>query len=97
MLPTQDPTSCDSSIDELAHQITAIGLGMPAILLLEAHKPLAFLMSQLILIAQPSITLFLSDATVERYAAIFGDDRQVEQLIVTLEQHIATSKTGTDR
>jgi hypothetical protein len=64
------------------------GLTGPAILLLEAHKPWAFLGSQLILVVQPALDSFLPRHLLENLALMLSEDDQIEQLIVTLEQKI---------
>lgn len=74
-------------VEQVAQKIFDIGLATPAILLLEAHKPLAFLASQLLLIAQPTLNLFFSPPTTENYINLLAEEAQLEQLISRLEQH----------
>jgi len=86
-------TSCNFSamthnlfIEQLAEKITTSGLTMPAVLLLEAHKPLAFLVSQMLLVAQPSLNLFISPTFTQNLTNLLAEDEQLEQLITTLER-----------
>ena len=74
-----------SFIEKLAAKITDLGLTGPAILLLEANKPLAFVGSQLLLVAQPTLDMFLRPGVTQNMADLLTDPAQVEQLIVTLE------------
>jgi hypothetical protein len=72
--------------EKLAQKITTLGLTTPAILLLEAHKPLAFMGSQLLLVAQPSLNLFLSADLTRNMADLLADPIQIEALIAQLEE-----------
>lgn len=72
-------------IQNVADKIADLRLTMPAILLLEAHKPLAFLGSQLLLIAQPTLDIFLPQNLVNDLAKLLAEPEQVEQLITRLE------------
>jgi hypothetical protein len=72
-------------IDKVAQKITALGLTFPAILLLESHKPLAFLGSQLLLLAQPPVDLFLPQGLSANTVDLLADPRQIEALLVKLE------------
>jgi len=72
-------------IEQLAEKISATGLVMPAVLLLESHKPLAFLASQMLLIAQPTLNLFISPTFTHNLTHLLAEDEQLEQLITTLE------------
>ncbi len=81
--------STDNFIDQLANKISQLGLASPAIALLEAHKPLGFIGSQLMLMAQPTLQIFLPPQTVQNTTALLANSDQLEQLIVRLEQ-----KTG---
>jgi hypothetical protein len=82
------PVTQTHFIEQLAAKIKASGLAMPAILLLEAHKPLAFLASQMLLIAQPSLNTFISPNFTHNLTTLLAEDDQLEQLIATLEEAI---------
>ena len=71
--------------EKVANKIIDLGLAAPAILLLEAHKPLAFLGSQLLLIAQPTLNVFLPQTLTRDSADLLADTRQFEHLIDCLE------------
>ena len=80
-------------VEELANKITDLGLTAPAILLLEAHKPLAFIGSQLLLIAQPTLDIFLPGNLVGHTANLLANPDQLEDLITRLEMSNAASST----
>ncbi len=69
----------------VANKITDLGLTAPAIFLLESHRPLAFLGSQLLLVAQPTLDIFLPQNLVKNTASLLSDSDQLEALIVQLE------------
>lgn len=76
-------------IKEVSNKISQLGLTGPAIALLEAHKPLAFVGSQLLLVAQPTLDLFFPRNQVQELAELMADSAQVEALIVSLEKSTA--------
>jgi len=76
----------DRLIEDLARRIESLGLTAPAVLMLEAHKPLSFLGSQAILIAQPLLSLIIDPVKSTEYASLLEDRGNVELLIRRLEQ-----------
>jgi len=72
-------------IHKLADKIVDLGLTGPAILLLEANKPLAFLGSQLLLVAQPTLDMFFAPSFTRQTIDLLADPEQVEQLTLALE------------
>jgi hypothetical protein len=74
-------------VEKVAHKLTGLGLAAPAILLLEAHKPLAFIGSQFLLVAQPTLNLFVSPNFTQGLVDLLADPIQLEQLIAQLEQN----------
>ena len=80
-------------IEKVADKITNLGLTAPVVLLLEAHKPLAFIGSQLLLVAQPVLDIFLPHNFTRSSADILANPDQLEQLIVRLEMSTIASPT----
>jgi len=76
----------DELIEGVAQRIESMGLATPAILMLEAHKPLSFLGSQALLILQPILTFALDPQTSSDYATLLEDRQNVELLIQRLER-----------
>ena len=72
-------------VQKIADKIVDLKLTVPAILLLEAHKPLAFLGSQLLLVAQPTFDLFFPKNFTGNLADLLAEPYQLEQLIRSLE------------
>lgn len=73
-------------IEKFTTKLTQLGLTGPILLLLEAHKPLAFLGSQLLLVAQPSLNFFISPFYTQGMIDLLADPHQVEQCLTRLEQ-----------
>jgi hypothetical protein len=79
----------NSFSQKIADKIAELGLTAPAILLLEAHKPLSFVSSQLLLVAQPTLDIFLPQNFTRNLAGLLVDPTQMEQLIANLELKMA--------
>ncbi len=79
----------NSFSQKIADKIAELGLTAPAILLLEAHKPLSFVSSQLLLVAQPTLDIFLPQNFTRNLAGLLVDPTQMEQLIASLELKMA--------
>jgi hypothetical protein len=69
----------------VARKITELGLSAPAVLLLEAHRPLAFVGSQLLLVAQPTLNLLMPGQLITKTIDLLADNEQFEELIKRLE------------
>jgi len=63
---------------------------------LEAHKPVAFIGSQFLLVTQPVLDIFLPQNLIRNTVDLLGDSDQLEQLIIRLEMD-ATSSPTSDR
>ncbi len=72
-------------VQEVAGKIRDLGLVGPAILLLEAYKPLAFLGSQVFLVAQPTFDILFPPHLTQQTINLLADSEQLEHLIVSLE------------
>ena len=79
----------NSFSQKIVDKIAELGLTAPAILLLEAHKPLSFVSSQLLLVAQPTLDIFLPQHFTQNLAGLLVDPTQMEQLISSLELKMA--------
>lgn len=70
----------------LARQIRQRGLEAPALVALEAGRPLAFLAGQLLWVAQPALSLVWPRDEVGRVARLFETPAGWEMLIRCLEK-----------
>jgi len=85
------PVDANSFLKTVSQKITDLGLAQPAVLLLEAHKPLAFLGSQLLLVAQPTLDLFLPQNFTRHTVNLLSDSAQLEQLIIQLQNRASAT------
>jgi len=75
----------DELIERLVSQLDAWGMVAPALMFLEANKPLSFLGSQMILLSQPVLGLIWEDNLLRDYALLLEDRDNVERLLCHLE------------
>ncbi len=71
-------------IEGLVRRVNEWGMVAPAILFLEAHKPLSFVASQFLLLSQPTLEPFLG-GVVREYALLLEDRESVETILSRLE------------
>lgn len=71
-------------IEGLVRRVNEWDVVVPAILFLEAHKPLSFLASQFLLLFQPALEPFLG-GVVREYALLLEDRENVETILSYLE------------
>ena len=75
----------EALIERVSAQLVAWNLREPAIALLEMHAPLAFLGSQMLLVAQPLLGIFTGDAMAQDLALLLEDPQNIERLVAHLE------------
>jgi len=73
-------------IGQVAGALRRRGLTTPAILFLEANKPFSFVLSQLLLVAEPLLGFFVAPQRSRELAALLEDQTNIETLIQQLEQ-----------
>ncbi|MBI2865213.1 MAG: hypothetical protein HYX94_11690 [Chloroflexi bacterium] len=78
--------NCDQLIERLAAWIEQKGLSGPAVLFLEANKPLSFVASQTMLLFQPILSLAVNGRLPEDLALLFEDRAKLDRLIRRLER-----------
>jgi hypothetical protein len=83
-------------VGKIAQKLAKLGLAAPAVLLLEAHKPLAFISSQCLLVAQPTLNLFISPYFTQGLVDLLADPVQVDQLIAHLEHPVSLPPDSKD-
>jgi hypothetical protein len=71
--------------NQLADTVHRYGLRMPALLALEAGRPLAFLFGQFLWIMQPALGLFFTSDSINELAILFEDPASMDLLIEKLE------------
>ena len=73
-------------VDKLASALERRGLATPAAFFLELNRPLSFVGSQLLLLAQPFLSPFVDDQVTEDCAALFHDRTGLDMLVERLAQ-----------
>jgi len=73
-------------ITKVVDRIKRMGLEAPAILFLEAHKPLAFIGGQILYFSRPFLGLIFGFQDVSLFAKILSTPGGVERLLEKLEE-----------
>lgn len=76
-------------IERAAEQIEKRGLNTAAVLMLEMHKPLAFVGAQTAIAFSPFIVPFLGFDGVNDYTRLFSKRENIERLLDRLERGVA--------
>ncbi len=77
----------DALITQIADHICRHGWRLPALIALEAGRPLTFVMGQLLWVAQPALSLLIPSQMVRQTAHLLEDPATVKQLIARLDAH----------
>ena len=73
-------------IEAWASVIKQRKLTLPALVLLEAHKPLSFVVGQFLLVGQPLFNLFLPAQFTQNAVQLCSERTSLEQFIQALER-----------
>jgi hypothetical protein len=85
---SQDASGFWPFLEQVADEICARRLRLPALIALEAGRPLAFVGGQLLWICQPALSLFLSSNMLGNAARLLEDPDAVSALIESLEARV---------
>ncbi len=80
------PQDRDELIDSIAGRIIGRGLAVPAAFLLEMHKPLCFLGSQMLLLGSPILGPFVGFGRLARFSSLIEKRENVELLLSRIEE-----------
>lgn len=72
-------------VQVVSETICRHGLRMPALIVLEASRPLSFLVAQLLWVAQPTLSLLYSSQNIAQLARLWEEPDQLNRLITHLE------------
>lgn len=75
----------DALIEKAALEIEKRKLEVPAVLMLESHKPLAFVGSQTAIAFAPFLAPFVGFDFINNYSRLFSKRENVEKLLVRIE------------
>lgn len=77
----------DALISQIADQICRRGWRTPALIALEAGRPLTFVIGQLLWVAQPALSLAIPSQKIRQTAHLLEEPAAVNQLIACLDTH----------
>ncbi len=72
-------------IKQWANRVKQVGLTAPAILALESHKPLGFILGQFVLVGQPVLNIFLPAQVTNNAVRLLSNRTYLERFIQELE------------
>jgi hypothetical protein len=78
-------SSSNILIERTARRITDWKLTAPAVAFLQVNKPLSFVGSQVLLMLQPMLDVFVTRQLTTEWATLMADRDQIEVLIARLE------------
>ena len=76
----------DTLIERLASRVVKHKMQMPAVLVLEMHKPFAFLAGQSLLLGSGFLAPLFGPENVRRYSKLFEDRANIERLMERIEE-----------
>lgn len=85
----------DKLIDTLAQKVHRLGMTMPAVLILEMHKPLSFLAGQSMVLGSGFLAPLFGPRNVQKYAKLFESRENIERLIQRIEELSVALPTST--
>ncbi len=75
----------DGFVNRLANIIVTKQMSAPAIMALEMFKPLSLVGQSTLMIFGPLLDLIFDPVKMEKFQAVIGDRKRIEQLITTIE------------
>jgi len=83
------PEDYDDLARRIARKIVERDLTVPAVIFLESIKPVSFLGSQMLVFANPIISLLVQSGDYYRFVRMIEDRENVEKLTVAIEEENA--------
>ncbi len=83
------PEEIDDLAKRIAHKIVERDMAVPAIIFLESIKPVSFLGSQMLVFANPVVSLLIQSGDYYRFVRMIEDRENVEKLTVAIEEENA--------
>ena len=81
-------------VDSVARRIVERRLETPAVFLLETHKPLSFVASQVVLVAMPFLGPIVGAQRMADFSRLLADRANVELLITRIEELADTRRAA---
>jgi hypothetical protein len=84
--PNLPPAERDAILDRIATEVVRRRLEAPAVLCLEAHRPLQFILSQGLVVFTPMLAMLFGAAPLEKLAALMQDRENLDRLLYRIER-----------
>lgn len=84
-------------IEKLARRVQRFGMEAPAILMLEMHKPLAFLASQTLILGSGILVPLFGLKNIQQYSKLLESRDHVEMLIRRIESFTDAPRNSASR
>jgi hypothetical protein len=85
-MPAREPLTEEEILEKLSGWIVKRGLTTPAILVLETHRHMNFVASQVVVFLQPMLTVLFDSAGIETVVRMMEKRENVERLLIRIEQ-----------
>ncbi len=89
--PSEGEKDWTEAIDKFATKVVDLGLEMPTVLFLEAHRPVTFFINQFLIFLAPIVAPIFGGKT-EEMAAFFEEKENIEKLITRIEEKAEEKK-----
>lgn len=86
------PEDYDRLCRKIARKVVERDLTVPAIMFLESIKPVSFLGSQMLVFANPVISLIVQTGEYYRFVRMIEDRENIERLTVAIEEENAEAR-----
>ena len=86
------PEETDAMLDKASREIKKRKMEVPAILMLEMHKPLSFVAANAAVAFSPFLIPMLGFDSVNNYSRLFAKRENVDRLICRLEEPDTTAE-----
>lgn len=74
----------ENLLNDIAETVCRRGWRMPAMMILEAGRPLALIGSQLLWLAQPALSIFVRASTIGQFARLLEEPAALDGLLARL-------------
>ena len=83
--PVQPEEQDAALLEAVAKRVVDMGMATPAVFFLESTKPLSYIGSQVLVFLEPFVKTLLNLASYNRLVAMMEDRRNIEALMVRIE------------
>jgi hypothetical protein len=85
-MPASEPLTEEAIIEKLSSWIVRKGLTTFAIIMIEGHRPLNFVASQMFLMLQPALSILFDPFALDQVQKMMEKRENVEALLIAIEK-----------